>query len=81
MVATPSELVILRVVLEHDGLWNWYQVGRRVFSLFAPDEIELKSLIEAGYVSELSVAGEPLPRLSVKEAGRKVLEAARQGGG
>jgi hypothetical protein len=80
-MATESELIILRIILEHDGEWNWYKVGRRCMSLLDPGQIDLKSLKDAHLVSEHRVDGEPLPRLRITGEGKTVLEEALEEGG
>ena len=77
-MATESELVILGVILEHDGEWNWYKVGRRCMNLVNPDQLSLKSLIDGNLVEERLVDDEPLPRLFVTELGKSILETAGQ---
>lgn len=73
---TQSDLVILQIILEHDGEWNWYKVGRRCMSLLDPDQITLKPLKDAHFVSEHRIEGEPLPRLRITEEGKSFLQKA-----
>lgn len=75
-MVTESELIILGVIHDHDGEWNWYKVGRRCINLVDPSQLSLKPLTEAQLVEERIVDGEPLPRLFVTELGKSLLVTA-----
>lgn len=75
-MATESELIILGVIHDHDGEWNWYKVGRRCINLVDPSQLSLKTLTEGKLVEERQVEGDPLPRLFVTELGKSLLETA-----
>lgn len=73
---THPELEVLRIVGKHDGNWNWYQVGRAAFDILSEHpEIKLTDFVSADLVDERTVEGEPLPKLSLTEKGRKLLES------
>jgi hypothetical protein len=72
---TEPKLEVLRIVEKHDGDWNWYQVGRAAFDIMSEHpEIMLSDFVSAGFVVERTVEGEPLPKLSLTEKGRRALE-------
>jgi len=76
MNLTPSQKVLLKTIAEHDGQWNWYQLGRVCLSkLDSPADFELKTLREAGYLEERHLEGENLDRLHITEIGRRGLAA------
>jgi hypothetical protein len=70
------KLEVLRIIAKHDGDWNWYQIGRAAFDILSEhSEIKLSDLISADLVGERSVEGEQLPKVSLTEQGRKLLES------
>lgn len=70
------KLEVLRIIEKHDGDWNWYQIGRAAFDILTEhSEIKLSDLIAADLVDERSVEGEQLPKVSLTEKGRKLLES------
>jgi len=70
------KLEVLRIIAKHDGDWNWYQIGRAAYDILSEhSEIKLSDLISADLVGERSVEGEQLPKVSLTEQGRKLLES------
>jgi hypothetical protein len=73
---TETKLEVLRIIEKHDGDWNWYQVGRAAFDIMSEHpEIKLSDFVSAGFVDEQIVEGEPLPKLSLTDKGRKALDS------
>lgn len=73
---TYPKLEVLRIIEKHDDNWNWYQVGRAAFDILSEHpEIKLSDFVTAGLVDERTVEGEPLPKLSLSEKGRELLNS------
>jgi hypothetical protein len=74
MILTRSQRILLETIDKYDGEWNWYKLGRLCLSkLDSPADFTLKPFLEAGYVEEKPVEGDPLPRLHITQAGRAAL--------
>lgn len=69
-----SQIEVLELIGKHDGEWNWYKVSRAKFDLFVESpELNSWNYVADGLVREQVVAGEPLPRLFLTDAGKAAL--------
>jgi hypothetical protein len=76
MNLTKSQRFLLEVICRNSGKINWYQLGRSSLKyLDSPADFKLEPLLDAGYITEERIEGEPLPRLYITDAGREALEA------
>jgi hypothetical protein len=74
MILTRSQRILLEAIDKHDGEWNWYKLGRLCLSqLDSPADFVLGPFLDAGYVEEKLVEGEPLPRLRTTQAGKEAI--------